>query len=130
MKKKSNLANTTEDLWVEVFEEFVDLPKFEFNGSEKSILSNDELEVKYLIADHYVIYRIDYIMMPEHHPEKYNYIVYDITELEEKRRKVYKIFDREMSEITLGEATYDIGLLFSGGRVFSDTHFIEKRYKL
>ncbi len=127
--RNSNLASTTEDLWVEVFEEFTDLPSFKFNGSESLILTNEELEVRYQPVSHYVVYRIDYVMMPEHHPEKYNYIIYDITELEENRRKVYKIFTKDMEEITLGEATYDIGLLFSGGRVFSDTHFIEMRYK-
>jgi len=128
--KKSNLASTTDDLWVEVFPEFTDLPKFEFTQSATVILSNDDLEVSFLIAGNYVVYKIDYKMMPAHHPEKFNYIIYNATELEKNRRKVFKIFDRKMSEITLGEATYDIGLLFSGGRVFSDTHFIEGKYQV
>ena len=129
MKKQSNLASTTEDLWVEVFDEFTDLPSFTFYGSEQVILENDDLQVRFQTKGHYVIYQIDYSMMPENHPEKRHFLVYDITELEENRRKVYKIFTKDMEEITLGEATYDIGLLFSGGRVFSDTHFIKQKYR-
>ena len=70
MKKQSNLASTTEDLWVEVFDEFTDLPSFTFDGSEQVILENDDLQVRFQIKGHYVIYQIDYSMMPEIHPEK------------------------------------------------------------
>lgn len=127
--KKSNLASSTEDLWVEVFEDFTDLPPFEFDGSETSIHSSDDLCVTFKMAGHYVVYKVVYSLLPDNHPEKFNYLIYNSQELEINRRKVFKFFTRYMDEITLGEATYDIGILFSGGRVFSETHFIAQEYK-
>jgi len=127
--KKSNLASSTDDLWVEVFDDFTDLPAFEFDGTEESIHRSDDLEVSFKIAGHYVVYKVVYSMLPDSHPEKFNYLIYDSNELENNRRKVFKFFTRYMDEITLGEATYDIGILFSGGRVFSETHFIAQKYK-
>ena len=129
MDKKSNLASSTEDLWVEVFEDFVDLPEFEFTGAEPCIHESDDIVVTFLQAGHYAVYKVVYVQLPENHPEKLNYLVYDIDELEQNRRKVFKFFTRYMDEITLGEATYDIGILFSGGRVFAETHFIDQHYK-
>ena len=126
---KSNLASTTDDLWVEVFTDFDDLPKFEFNGTEPIIHQSDDLIVAFKMADYYVVYKVIYQLLPDHHPEKFNYLVYDSIELEQNRRKVFKFFTRYLDEITLGEATYDIGILFSGGRVFSETHFIDQQYK-
>lgn len=127
--KKSNLASSTDDLWVEVFADFVDLPPFEFDGTEELIHTSDDLAVSFKKAGKYIIYKVIYSLLPENHPEKFNYLIYDSVELEENRRKVFKFFTRYMDEITLGEATYDIGILFSGGRVFSETHFIEQKYK-
>ena len=128
-QQKSNLASTTDDLWVEVFADFDDLPDFNFDGSETCIHASDDLIVTFKIAGHYAVYKVVYSMLPNHHPEKFNYLVYDTVELEENKRKVFKFFTRYMDEITLGEATYDIGILFSGGRVFSETHFIAQHYK-
>ena len=126
---KSNLASSTDDLWVEVFDDFVDLPPFEFDGSESVIHTSDDLTVSFKKAGKYVVYKVTYALLPDTHPEKFNFLIYDSLELEENRRKVFKFFTRYMDEITLGEATYDIGILFSGGRVFSETHFIEQKYK-
>ncbi|MGB0525479.1 MAG: hypothetical protein ACPGJS_21060 [Flammeovirgaceae bacterium] len=128
--KKSNLASSTDDLWVEVFEDFVDLPAFEFDGTEPIIHSSDDLTVTFQKAGKYIVYKVVYSLLPADHPERFNYLIYDSVELEENRRKVFKFFTRYMDEITLGEATYDIGILFSGGRVFSETHFIEQKYKV
>ena len=128
-KRPSNLSSTTEDLFVEVFEDFVDLPDFSFTGKEPFIHKSEDLEVSFLVAGHYVVYKAVYCMLPESHPEAVNFLVYNIDELENNRRKVYKFFTRNMEEITLGEATYDIGILFSGARVFAETHFIEMGYR-
>jgi hypothetical protein len=118
-----------EDLYVEVFPPFLDLPDFTFTGFETVLCDNEDLLVSYQRVGHYIVYLLVYKMLPEDHPEALNYIAYDIDALEQEERKVYKIYNRYMDELTLGEATYDIGLLFSGGRVLSDTHFIEMGYK-
>ena len=113
---------------VETFDDFDDLPEFYFNGSENPIMSNEEIQLDYLIASHYVVYRIIYKNMPPSHLHNRSYLIYDSKELKEHRRKVYKIFDSKMDEIGLGPGTYDIGLLFSEGRVYADSHFIKMKY--
>lgn len=128
-QQKSNLASTTDDLWVEVFADFDDLPEFSFTGEEAIIHTSDDLLVTHQMAGDYAVYQVIYRLLPEDHPERLNYLVYDTIELEQQKRKVFKFFTRYMDEITLGEATYDIGILFSGGRVFAETHFIGQHYK-
>ena len=116
----------SEDLYVEVFPPFTDLPEFSFSGEEILIRSNADIQVNMQEAGHYAIYKLRYTQLPESHPDGTSYIIYDIDALTQKNRKVYKIFNRNMLEMTLGEATYDLGLLFSEGRVYSDTHFLAR----
>lgn len=116
------------DLYVETFPEFTDLPDFEFTGQEATIHQTADVTVKLLYTGHYIVYQLRYTLLPESHPDGISYIIYDKDALEQEHKKVYKIFNGRMQEMSLGEATYDLGLLFSEGRVFSDTHFIERRY--
>jgi hypothetical protein len=127
---KSNLSSSTEDLYVEEFPPFLDLPPFSFDGGEAAIHQSDDLTVSFQVLGHYAVYRAVYHMLPPGHPESMNYLAYDINALEQQQRKVYKFYTKGMEEISLGVATYDIGLLFSGARVFAETHFIEGGYRL
>lgn len=114
---------------VETFDDFKDLPDFVFNGEESNIMSNDEIQLDFLKSSHYVVYRIIYKNMPPSHLHNRSYLIYDSDQLENNKYKVYKIFDSKMDEIGLGPGTYDIGLLFSEGRVYADSHFIKGQYQ-
>lgn len=108
---------------VESFEPFGDLPGYQFTATSTVVFDSQDLQVSVLEAGHFAIYRITYLLMPPGHPGRYSDLVYDLRELQEQRRKVYQIYDAKGSPMTLGQGTYDIGLLFSGGRVYADRHF-------
>lgn len=108
---------------VESFAPFTDLPEYRFGEDAHTVFGSQDIIVRMLEAGHYVVYRIRYVMMPEGFSETYTDIVYDLDELRQNKRKVYKIFDALGNEMTLGQGTYDVGLLFSGGRVYADKHF-------
>ena len=110
---------------LEQFAPFEDLPAFKFQGQEPIAFENQEVSVKYLKAGRYQVYRITYLLIPESHPDRHTFIIYNIESLRKKQQKVYKVFDGKMEEIGLSQATYDIGILFSGGRVFADHHFLK-----
>ena len=120
--------DSKEGLYVETFPPFTDLPDFEFTGEERASHETSDVVVRLREAGHYMVYQLRYTMLPATHPDGISYIVYDKEAWEQDGKKVYKIFNGRKEEMTLGEATYDLGLLFSEGRVFSDTHFLERRY--
>lgn len=108
---------------VESFAPFTDLPEYSFGPQDHTVFSSQDITVQMQERGHYAIYRIRYVMMPEGFAETSTDIVYDLDELRNNKRKVYKIFDALGNEMTLGQGTYDVGLLFSGGRVYADKHF-------
>ena len=110
---------------LEQFEPFDDLPYFVFGGNEPAAFENDDVVVQYLQCGHYQIYRITYLLIPDSHPDRCTFIIYDIDALRKQGRKVYKVYDGKLEEIGLSRATYDIGILFSGGRVYADGHFLK-----
>lgn len=112
-------------LELEKFAPFEDLPEFDFVGQQIIIFENKEIVVAYLKAGHYQVYRITYLLIPNSHPDRHSFIVYDTDALRLRQRKVYKVFNGQMEEIGLSRATYDIGILFSGGRVYADAHFLK-----
>ncbi|MGI9543645.1 MAG: hypothetical protein ACR2MX_10330, partial [Cyclobacteriaceae bacterium] len=107
-------------LELEQFAPFDDLPKFVFENQHETVFENNEIALQYLNAGHYQVYRITYLLIPESHPDRYSFIIYDIDALRFRQQKVYKVFNGQMDEIGLSRATYDIGILFSGGRVYAD----------
>ena len=108
---------------VESFEPFAGLPDYHFTSAAPVVFDSQDLRVSVLEEGRFVIYRITYLLMPHGHVGAYTDLVYDLSELREQRRKVYQIYDGHGQTMTLGQGTYDIGLLFSGGRVYADKHF-------
>jgi len=111
-------------LELEQFAPFDDLPKFDFENQNETVFENNEIVLAYLRSGHYQVYRITYSLIPESHRDRHSYIVYDVDALKLRQKKVYKVFNSRMEEIGLSRATYDIGILFSGGRVYADAHFL------
>ena len=114
---------------VDTFDDFEDLPEFDFDGSELVVRDSPDLKVTFKEKGHYACYKADYKVLPEEHPEKIFFLIFDIDEIMTNRKKVYKMYGPDGSEITLGRGTYELGLNFSGGRVYADTHFLGKYYK-
>ncbi|MEM7552017.1 MAG: hypothetical protein AAF363_20205 [Bacteroidota bacterium] len=114
---------------VDTFGEFKDLPALDFDGDVHVVRDSPDLRVTFKEVNHYAIYKADYKILPEDHPEKAFYIVFDIDKLRKQSKKVFKMYDVNGKEITLGRGTYDLGLNFSGGRVYADTHFLNTYYK-
>jgi len=114
---------------VEQYEPFHDLPSLDFDGKEETIFASQDILVLHKKVGHYAIYRVEYIVLPQHHPNKFTFHIFDIAILEKKRKKEFKIYNAKMKEITLGQGTYDIGLNFSGGRIYSDSHFRKTYYE-
>ncbi len=104
---------------------FAQLPAFEFTGSEAVVYQTNDLKVSWLPVEGYVVYRLDYLLLPNHLPDGYTWLVFDMTALQQHQKKVFYLYNSLKQPISLGQGTYDIGLLFSGGRVYADKHFLQ-----
>jgi len=104
---------------------FASLPAFTFTGNEAVVYASNDLRVSWLAVGQYVVYKLDYLLLPNHLPHGFTWLVFNTHALQKKQQKVFYLYNSKQQSISLGQGTYDIGLLFSGGRVYADKHFFQ-----